>query len=596
MNNKPMGHKILVVSMLTTVLLLCVACGSTLRTARTTRTPIKNIQLTPEEERKFDYFFLEANRYKLKGEYDTAYELYNHCLNINPQSAAVLYELAHFSFFLNQPERAHEQLKLAVELEPDNIWYKQTLAGYYQQKGQIDKAINVYEDIATQFPKRSEALMMLVDLYGREKQYEDVVRTLNRLEIKEGKSEQISMEKFRMYLNLDNQEKAFQEIESLVSEYPNDLRYQVILGDVYLNNNKMDEAFNTFQTVLAEEPDNAAAQLSMASYYEKMGQDSLYRNQLDTVLLNRKLDSGTKLNMMRRLIMDAEQSKQDSTKLITLFHRLMDMEEENADMGMLCAQYMMSKQMDQESIKPVLNHILSIEPDNTAARLQLLSYAIGKKELKDADYEEAILICKPALEYNPDMIDFYYYLGVSYYQLDRKEEALTTFLKGVQQVNEQSDKKMVSDLYSLAGDLYYQQKVSEKAFASYDKALEYNPDNIGVLNNYAYYLSLEKTNLDKAEEMSYRTVKAEPQNATYLDTYAWILFMKGRYAEARIYMENAMKNGAGDSAVVLEHCGDIHYMAGDKEKAMEYWKKAAEMEHESKTLEKKIKLKKYIAE
>ena len=453
-------------------------------------------------------------------------------------------------------------------------------------------AIAGFEDIATQFPNRSEALMVLVDLYGREKRYEDVIHTLDRLEVKEGKSEQISMEKFRMYLTMNNQEKAFSEIESLVKEYPNDFRYKVILGDVYLNNNKFEEARGAFQSVLDEEPDNALAQLSMASYYEKMNLDSLYRNQLDTVLLNKKLDTETKLNMMRRLIIDSEQKKQDSTKVLTLFHHMMAEEDETADISMLCAQYMISKNMDEEAVKPVLNHILSIEPDNTAARLQLLSYAVKKN-----DYEQAIAICKPALEYNPDVIEFYYYLGLSYYQAEKKEEALETFLKGLDQINAGSDKGVISQFYELVGDLYHQKKMSEKSYAAYDSALVYNPNNISALNNYAYYLSLEKVHLDKAEEMSYRTVKAEPQNGTYLDTYAWILFEKGRYAEAKIYMDDAIKNGAGeDSSVVLEHCGDIYYMNGETEKALEYWKQAAGMEHESKTLERKIKLKKYIAE
>ncbi len=593
MNKKQIIHKVLSGCLLS-LALLCGACGSTKNAVKANKKGAltAEVQLSSEEERKFEYFFMEANRYKLKGEYDTAYEMYNHCLDINPQSASVLYEMAHFSLFLNQPGKAQAQLEKAVELDPENIWYKQTLAAYYQQKGETEKAIAVYEDIATQFPKRSEALMVLVDLYGREKRYEDVIHTLNRLEVKEGKSEQISMEKFRMYLTMNNQEKAFSEIESLVKEYPNDFRYKVILGDVYLNNNKFEEARGAFQSVLDEEPDNALAQLSMASYYEKMNLDSLYRNQLDTVLLNKKLDTETKLNMMRRLIIDSEQKKQDSTKVLTLFHHMMAEEDETADISMLCAQYMISKNMDEEAVKPVLNHILSIEPDNTAARLQLLSYAVKKN-----DYEQAIAICKPALEYNPDVIEFYYYLGLSYYQAEKKEEALETFLKGLDQINAGSDKGVISQFYELVGDLYHQKKMSEKSYAAYDSALVYNPDNISALNNYAYYLSLEKVHLDKAEEMSYRTVKAEPQNGTYLDTYAWILFEKGRYAEAKIYMDDAIKNGAGDdSSVVLEHCGDIYYMNGETEKALEYWKQAAGMEHESKTLERKIKLKKYIAE
>lgn len=137
----------------------------------------------------------------------------------------------------------------------------------------------------------------------------------------------------------------------------------------------------------------------------------------------------------------------------------------------------------------------------------------------------------------------------------------------------------------------------KEAYAAYDSALVYNPSNIGALNNYAYYLSVERRDLDKAEEMSYKTVKAEPNNATYLDTYPWILFEKGNYAEARIYIDNAMKSEGGDkSDVIVEHCGDIYYMTGDVDGALTYWKKALEMGSESKTLKQKIEKKKYIAE
>ena len=136
----------------------------------------------------------------------------------------------------------------------------------------------------------------------------------------------------------------------------------------------------------------------------------------------------------------------------------------------------------------------------------------------------------------------------------------------------------------------------KEAYAAYDSALVYNPSNIGALNNYAYYLSVEQRDLDKAEEMSYKTVKAEPNNSTYLDTYAWILFEKGNYAEARIYIDNAMKSDGGKSDVIVEHCGDIYFMTGDVEGALGYWKKALEMGSESKTLKQKIEKKKFIAE
>lgn len=197
--------------------------------------------------------------------------MYSHCLDIYPQGAATLFEISRFHMFLNQPEKGEEALKKAVDADPKSFWYKQTLAAYYQGKGNYPKAIYVYEDMASQFPSRLEPLMALIDLYTRTKDYQQVVNTLNRLEALDGKSEQISMEKFRMYLAMNNDQQAFTEIENLAKEYPYDMRYLTILGDVYLNNGKEEEAYETYQKVLKEEPGYAPALLSMASYYEKKG-------------------------------------------------------------------------------------------------------------------------------------------------------------------------------------------------------------------------------------------------------------------------------------------------------------------------------------
>ena len=221
--------------------------------------------LTPEQRRKYDYFFLEALRMKEKGDLDAAFEMYSHCLDIYPQGAATLFEISRFHMFLNQPEKGEEALKKAVDADPKSFWYKQTLAAYYQGKGNYPKAIYVYEDMASQFPSRLEPLMALIDLYTRTKDYQQVVNTLNRLEALDGKSEQISMEKFRMYLAMNNDQQAVTEIENLAKEYPYDMRYLTILGDVYLNNGKEEEAYETYQKVLKEEPGYAPALLSMAS-------------------------------------------------------------------------------------------------------------------------------------------------------------------------------------------------------------------------------------------------------------------------------------------------------------------------------------------
>ena len=274
-----MNRRLKYVPMLCVCLIgMLVSCGTVKRTSGVSGNKAvveEKDPLTPEQRRKYDYFFLEALRMKEKGDLDAAFEMYSHCLDIYPQGAATLFEISRFHMFLNQPEKGEEALKKAVDADPKSFWYKQTLAAYYQGKGNYPKAIYVYEDMASQFPSRLEPLMALIDLYTRTKDYQQVVNTLNRLEALDGKSEQISMEKFRMYLAMNNDQQAFTEIENLAKEYPYDMRYLTILGDVYLNNGKEEEAYETYQKVLKEEPGYAPALLSMASYYEKKGQDSL---------------------------------------------------------------------------------------------------------------------------------------------------------------------------------------------------------------------------------------------------------------------------------------------------------------------------------
>lgn len=552
--------------------------------------------LTFEQRRKFDYYFLEAVRLKEKGELDAAFDMYGHCLGIDSLSAAVRYELAQFYIYLGRTQKGEGYLQKAVALAPDNYWYKQTLASQFRKRGENELAVKVIEDMVERFPSRLEPLMELVDLYTRLKDYEQVIHTLNRLEELDGKSEQISIEKFRMFLQMGDSERAFSEMESLAQEYPYEMRYLTMLGDVYLENGKAQEAYDTFQKVLKEEPGYAPAMLSMASYYEKTGQDSLYQVQLDSVLLNQKVDNEVKANIMRQLIVHSERGDRDSTKIVGLFDSMLAQEQPDANVAMLAAQYLISKKMDDKAI-PVLRQIIGIDPENKPAYLQLLSFAISKNDL-----EEVVDICTPAVEYMPDALEFYYYMGLAHYQQDRNDEALEVFKKGIRQVNADSDKGMVSDFYAVLGDLYHTKKMNEHAYAAYDSALVYKDDNIGVLNNYAYFLSVEKKKLDKAEEMSYKTVKAEPTNNTYLDTYAWILFEKGKYAEARIYIDQAIQHGGTESSVVVEHCGDIYYHCGESEKALKYWiqaeevaKKEAEDKNNARSAEELKLLKKKIA-
>ena len=580
-----------------TVLMLT-SCGGirSVRTAKTTAKAdgaslMKETLLSAEQQRKYDYFFLEAMRMKGKNEYDAAFGLLQHCLDINPTASSALYEISQYYMFLRQVPQGQVALEQAVAFAPDNYWYSQGLVSLYQQQNELDKAAALLEKMVTRFPSKQDPLFSLLDIYSRQEKYNDVISTLNRLEKRLGKNEQLSMEKFRIYLQMKDDKKAFQEIESLVQEYPIDMRYQVILGDVYLQNGKKQEAYDAYQKVLAVEPDNPMALFSMASYYEQTGQKELYQQQLDTLLLNKKVTSDTKISVMRQVIAENEQSSaKDSTQVIALFDRMMKQDMDDPQIPMLYSQYLLSKNMEQEAV-PVLEQVVDLDPTNKAARLMLVSAAVKKE-----DYKQIIKVCEPGIEATPDALELYYYLAIAYHQAEQGDSVLSVCNRALEHITPDTRKEVISDFYSIMGDIYHTKKQMTEAYAAYDSALVYNPSNIGALNNYAYYLSVERRDLDKAEEMSYKTVKAEPNNSTYLDTYAWILFEKGNYAEARIYIDNAMKNDGEKSDVIVEHCGDIYFMTGDVEGALKYWKKALEMGSESKTLKQKIEKKKYIAE
>ena len=567
-----------------------VSCGTVKNAKEKPAVVLAQSSLTPEQQRKYDYFFLEAMRLKEKKDYASAFGLLQHCLDIHPNAASALYEVSQYYMFLRQVPQGQEALEKAVASAPDNYWYSQGLASLYQQQNELDKAITLLEQMAVRFPGKQDPLFNLLDLYGRQEKYDEVISTLNRLEKHMGKNEQLSMEKFRIYLQMKDDKKAFQEIESLVQEYPMDMRYQVILGDVYLQNGKKQEAYDVYQKVLAAEPDNPMAIFSMASYYKQTGQEGLYQQQLDTLLLNKKVTPDTKVNVMRQMIVENEQADKDSTQIIALFDRIMKQEQDDPQIPMLYAQYLLSKNMEAESV-PVLEQVVDLDPTNKAARMMLVGTAVRKE-----DYKQIIKVCEPGIEATPDALKFYYYLAIAYNQAEQPDSVVSICKRALEHTTADSKKEVVSDFYSILGDMYHTQKQMKEAYAAYDSALVYNPSNIGALNNYAYYLSVERRDLDKAEEMSYKTVKAEPNNATYLDTYAWILFEKGNYAEARIYIDNAMKSDDEKSDVIVEHCGDIYYMTGDVDGALSYWKKALEMGSESKTLKQKIEKKKYIAE
>lgn len=569
------------------LLLLCsIFCFTSCKTT-------KDCAVTAEVQRRFDYFYLEAVKQKLAGRYDDAFELFKHCEQLKPDASEVLYELGCYHLSMNEPENGTNYLVRAVQLAPDNIYFKEALASHYLRVRDKKSAAPLLEDMVRCNPSRSDVLAQLVNIYLGEKNYEAAIKALDRIETLEGRNLNISMEKFRLYREMGELEKGFTELEALAADNPNDLTFKVIIGDQYMIQQQEDKAYGIYMAVQEKEPDNQALRLSLLQYYKQTGKDSLYAAMMDDLLYGKAVEERARVMLMRDFIVEKEQQRVDSTVVLEQFKKIFEHVPETVDMLYLYASYLQMKKMDVELIE-ALHRILILEPDHPQALLQLLQMAIQRE-----DFPEVLNICEQGATHHPDELSYYFYGGYACYKLGLSEKSLNMFKKGVRQIKEDTDKQLASDMFSIMGDLYYESGERDSAYAAYDSCLVYRPDNIGCLNNYAYYLSLEKRDLDKAEEMSHRTIIAEPSNKTYLDTYAWILFEKGKYAEAKIYMERVLDGDIDHdervSGGVLEHAGDIYAKCGEIDEAIRWWKKAREKgEDVSGILEKKIRLRKYI--
>ena len=550
--------------------------------------------LTSEESLRYNYFFFEAMNQQNAGHYDAAFDLLNRCLDINPNAAEAWFYLSMYQGEFGHDSLALASMEKAAQLRPDNATYQEQLAQHYLNARQYDKATAVYEQLAENFRQRSDVLQMLIRLYQQNKNYDGMIDVINRIEEIEGANEEITLSKMRVYEMKGDKKAAWNALKALSDKHPSDLNYRVMMGNWLMQNNRQKEAYKIFADALKEEPDNGYVQASMYDYYRESGQDSLARKMMLDIIVSPKASTESKAIMMRQAIQENEQLGGDSTAILALYDKILQVNPKDSDMAEMRVAYMTLKQMPTDSINGAIRQLLAIAPENAGARLQLLgSY------LRSKDWDSVIAICSEGSRYTPEEMAFYYYEGLAYYQKEEHEEALGSFQRGVAQVKENSNKELVSDLYYFMGDLYHQKGQENKAFVCYDSCLQWKDDHVPCLNNYAYYLSVKGQDLHRAELMSYKTVKEEPQNATYLDTYAWILFMQERYAEAKIYIDQAVAcdTDSVQSSVIIEHAGDIYYKNGEPEKAISYWEKALESEPENRDLlERKIREKKYIKE
>lgn len=549
--------------------------------------------LIPDEStrRKFDYYFYQALNAKTQGKFDESFDLLRHCYALDSTNASVLVELGAYYSSLEEKNTALDYFRKAVKYDPTNYYYNMILAGISKELDLKEEVIDIYKSLLKSYPEKVELYFELANVYGDNGELEKAIQSLDTLQKYAGISDAITLNKFRLYNMMDQKERAFEEIQSVIDNNPDNIRYLLLMGDLYLQDNQSEKALTYYNRARLIDEEEPSLILSMVNYYEKTNNRAASVDELQKAVLNSKMDVETKLQLLARYVAVLRQNKQDIKTANPLFRQLFEQHPNNTQINMMYGDVLML----QEDEKGAMEQFEIFTKDN-------LSNPVGYEQMlrivlpDTLALDKVIEISEAGVKNVPTAPQFYFYLGLAKYQQNKHKEALAVFEQGLANAEFQNP-QIESDFYGQVGDLNHFLKNNQVAFENYEKALKLNPQNLLVLNNYSYYLSLERKNLDKAEQMSSITIKAEPTNPTYLDTYGWVLFEQGAYTMAKIYIEKAVEYSQDEpSAEVLEHYGDVLAVTGDIEKAVEQWQKAKELGKNSKILNKKIKRKKYISE
>ena len=548
----------------------------------------------------FDYFYLEAEKCRLAEDYSSAMDLYQHCLDINPEAPEALYNIGLLYLYLHADSIGTAYIRKACERDSNNPYYLESLAALYLNKRDAEASIPVLEKMATLQSRRSDILLQLVQLYSTVGATDKAIGALNRIELLEGPSPQLSVEKFRLYKDKGQLDSAFMSLQALCDDAPHDMNLRIVVGNLYMQAGDTVKALQIYDEVRRQEPTNTSLQLATMDYYHDSGQEILYNTMRDSLLFHSESPTQLRVLMLRSYISDVQQDSTYAPRLEAAFDTLLARPQQDAEVLIMKAAYQLYSRQPQEELIKTMRQVLEVDPGNETALRELLQFYAEQNDEKGVED-----ISRRGINYHPEEIAYAYYLGMALAEQKKLTDAAEVLQQGLRVRTEFASERLVSNVFGVLGDIYYQQQKETEAFAAYDSALVYMEDNIMCLNNYAYYLSLKGEQLDKAEEMSYRTIRQEPENITYLDTYAWILFMKGDYAHARTYMDKVVDPGKTDDELladerlmgnIIEHAGDIYANVGEQETALRLWKLAWQKGDDTYTpqLKKKIKKKKYI--
>ncbi|MCX6352712.1 MAG: tetratricopeptide repeat protein [Bacteroidetes bacterium] len=581
------------------VICLLSACSSTQKSRSLTpkvsekkvepvRKTQNNFELIQAQRTKaeFDNFFFTGQKEKMTGNSQNAVWNFEQALKIEPKNHAVLYELAVGYFNQNQYVKAEDAIKKAVAIDKENKWYRILQADIYQNQRKWADAAKTYSDLIDLYPDNKEFYGSLATYYTILGKTNDAAKVYDRMGKQFGDNEQAAVSKHKLYFEAGKFKEALVEIKKLVEADPTNKRYLQMLAQTYFKVGDNDKAFETFKKLEEKFPGDPMTSLALAEFYYKKGDKPKSSEYLLSAFASPQMGVDQKIQILYQNYLMQKMSDKMRAEAYQLLDEVVKVHPTEAKGWAIYADFLMVENR-KEDARIKYRKAIEFRKDVFSVWQQLLTIEFELRDYKTLNEES-----EKALEYFPSQPIIYYFSGNAKLELKKFKEAAEAFQNGL---NLNGDNRNLETQLQLGlAEAYYRQEDLTNAFATFDKVLAYDSvTNLLALNNYAYYLSVKKMNLAKAERMSKKTIEVEPNNASYLDTYGWILFINGKYKEAADYIKKALDLDK-TSYEVFEHYGDVLFKLGNTDEAVANWKKAKELGSDSKTIDKKISEKRII--
>jgi tetratricopeptide (TPR) repeat protein len=521
----------------------------------------------------------EGMKFMMKDEPERALGVFEKLVQASPQGAASHYLMATALIKLEKPDEAIVSSRKAFELDKENIFYAQQLAELYAKRRKYAEAAQIYQILVAKNPGNIQYAVELAAVYVFNDQFDKAIATYDGLEKAMGVTEEVTHQKQQLYLRQNNLDKALAEAKKLIAAEPTEVSYRVEMAELLIANDRIVEAVVPLEEALKLNPDEAQAHVLLADIYRRNGDVQKCNQELKLVFANPNLDADPKIRVLTGYL-SMLKTEAEVIDAVALAKQLAETHPNESRANVLYADLLMRQDKKAEARDMYIK----------ASRIDGSVFQVWGAILQldgDLNQVDSMLVhSEKALELFPNQGMFWYSNGTAHLMKKNYKEAISSLEESMKLIGDKPE--MVPYINAQLGDAYNGLGDHQKSDSAYELALKGNPDNDHVLNNYSYFLSLRKEKLDLALKMSEKLVQQHQNNPTYLDTHAWVLYIRKDYKKAKEFLEKAMMDSTGVSGTIVEHYGDVLFKLGERDNAVAQWKKAKRMGETTELLDKKI--------